>query len=316
MVIIGDLIKGFLIGVANIIPGISGGTFALILGIYERLINAVSNIDGRFIKECFSGEIRVALKRIDFWFLLRLVLGAAMAIVLLSRVIEYFLEEQHDPTYAFFIGLIIPSMAIPWKMMQRRRLPEFVWLLAGIIFLLCLSIGFGHLNDHKMELKAQADAMIPGEYNGIWQLFFAAFSGALAISAMILPGISGSFVLLLLGQYKNAVSAVNSRDLFYLGALGLGAVLGALLFTRLLQMLLRKYHSQTIAFLLGLMVASLYVLWPFKKIVMHYSKVHYTSINVLPPLNSNLLLSIFSFVAGFALVWLFIRQSEKYKSKI
>jgi uncharacterized membrane protein len=81
-------------------------------------------------------------------------------------------------------------------------------------------------------------------------------------------------------------------------------------------MLLRKYHSQTIAFLLGLMAASLYVLWPFKKIVMHYSKVHYTSINVLPPLNSNLLLSIFSFVAGFALVWLFIRQSEKYKSKI
>lgn len=310
-----DLVKGLLIGVANIIPGISGGTFALILGIYERLINAIGNLKGDFIRELFSGKIASSLKRIDFWFLLRIFIGSVISIVLLSRVIEYFLEEQHDPTYSFFVGLIIPSIAVPWKMMQSKKLPEVVWFIIGLVFLLGLSIGFGQLNDQKLELKAAADLVSSAQLHSVGSLLYAMLCGALAISAMILPGISGSFVMLLMGQYKNMVHAINERDLIFIGALGIGAVLGAILFTRLLQMLLRKYHSQTIAFLIGLMVASLYTLWPFKKIIVQGSQIYHTSVNILPAWDINLVFSLISFAVGFLIVWIFLKQENKQKKR-
>ncbi|MCF7912173.1 MAG: DUF368 domain-containing protein [Candidatus Cloacimonetes bacterium] len=305
-----DLIKGLLIGVANIIPGISGGTFALILGIYERLINAIGNIDIEFVKELFSRRILTALKGIDFWFLVRIFLGAIISIVLLSRVIEYFLEQQHDSTYAFFIGLIIPSIAVPWKMMQRRKTPEYIWFMAGVIFLLALSIGFGHLNDQKLEIKAEAELLTAVDIHSAWQLIFAALSGALAISAMILPGISGSFVMLLLGQYKNMVTAINNRDLIFIAALGIGMALGIIMFTRLLNMLLKKFHSQTIAFLIGLMIASLYTLWPFKKVIEQGGELYHTSVNIMPEPGSNLWISLLSFAVGFFIVWIFLKTEK------
>jgi putative membrane protein len=306
-----DLIKGLLIGVANIIPGISGGTFALILGIYERLINAIGNLNGEFVKDVFSKRIFAALKRLDFWFLVRIFLGTLISVVLLSRVIEYFLEQQHDPTYAFFVGLIIPSIAVPWKMMQKRKAPELIWFLIGVVFLLSLSIGFGQLNDQKLELKAQAELLSNIDLHTAGQLLYALFSGALAISAMILPGISGSFVLLLLGQYKNMVHAINNRDFIFIAALGLGTIIGLIMFTRLLQMLLKKFHSQTIAFLIGLMVASLYTLWPFKKVIVQGGELYHTSVNILPEAGSNLWISLLSFVAGFVIVWLFMRVGNR-----
>ena len=310
-----DMVKGLLIGVANIIPGISGGTFALILGIYERLISAIGNLNGEFLKELFSRRILNSLKRIDFWFLVRIFLGAIISIVLLSKVIEYFLEQQHDPTYAFFVGLIIPSIAVPWKMMQRRKMPEFIWFIVGAIFLLVLSIGFGHLNDQKLELKAQAELLTAVDLHSVWQLVFAAISGALAISAMILPGISGSFVMLLLGQYKNMVTAINNRDLIFIAALGIGMVIGIIMFTRLLNMLLKKFHSQTIAFLIGLMIASLYTLWPFKKVIEQSGELYHTSVNILPQAGANLWISLLSFAVGFFIVWIFLKQENKLKGK-
>ena len=310
-----DLVKGLVIGVANIIPGISGGTFALILGIYERLINAIGNLNGEFLKELFSRRILNSLKRIDFWFLVRIFLGAIISIVLLSKVIEYFLEQQHDPTYAFFVGLIIPSIAVPWKMMQRRKMPEFIWFIVGALFLLALSIGFGHLNDQKLELKAQAELLTAVDLHSVWQLVFAAISGALAISAMILPGISGSFVMLLLGQYKNMVTAINNRDLIFIAALGIGMVIGIIMFTRLLNMLLKKFHSQTIAFLIGLMIASLYTLWPFKKVIEQSGELYHTSVNILPQAGANLWISLLSFAVGFFIVWIFLKQENKLKGK-
>ena len=310
-----DMVKGLLIGVANIIPGISGGTFALILGIYERLISAIGNINIEFVKELFSRRILSALKRIDFWFLVRIFLGAIISIVLLSKVMPYFLEQQHDPTYAFFMGLIIPSIAVPWKMMQRRKMPEFIWFMAGAIFLLALSIGFGHLNDQKLEIKAQAELLTAVDIHSAWQLIYVAFSGALAMSAMILPGISGSFVLLLLGQYKNTLIAIKNLDLVFIAVFGIGAVLGLILFTRLLQMLLKKYHSQTIAFLIGLMIASLYTLWPFKKVIEQSEELYHTSVNILPQVGANLWISLLSFVVGFLIVWIFLEQEKKVNSE-
>jgi len=308
-----DLIKGLLIGVANIIPGISGGTFALILGIYERLINAIGNLNGDFLKDLLSGKIVPALRKIDFWFLVRIFLGAVISIVLLSRVIEYFLEEQHDPTYAFFVGLIIPSIAVPWAMMRKRKMPEVLWFVVGLVFLLVLTIGFGRLNDMKLEIKAAADSVSSTMLHAPWQLLYAILCGALAISAMILPGISGSFVLLLLGQYKNVIHAINERDIIFVGAIGLGTVIGIILFTRLLKMLLKKYHSQTIAFLIGLMVASLYTLWPFKEMIVKDGLMLHTSINIMPVINSNFWISLLSFAGGFAIVTIFLVIEKKYK---
>lgn len=307
-----DLVRGLLIGIANIIPGISGGTFALLLGIYERLINAIGNLNQSFIKDVLKGKIGLAVKKIDFWFLMRIFIGAVISIVLLSRVIEYFLERQHEPTYAFFVGLIIPSIAVPWKMMQRRKSPELIWFLIGLIFLLSLSIGFGRLNDMKQEMKAAADSISSASLHHPLQLLYAVFCGSLAISAMILPGISGSFVMLILGQYKNMIHAINSRDFIFIGALGIGAILGAIIFTRLLKLLLKKFHSQTIAFLIGLMLASLYTLWPFKKI---NELGKYTSINILPEINSNFWLSLLFFGVGFFLVTLFLYIDAKLKKE-
>lgn len=306
-----DLVKGLLIGVANIIPGISGGTFALILGIYERLINAIGNLNGEFVKEVFGGKIFSALKKIDFWFLVRIFIGAVISIVLLSRVIEYFLEDQHDATYAFFVGLIIPSIAVPWTMMQRKKAPEIIWFVIGLVFLLSLSIGFGRLSDMKLEMKAAAESISSATLHTPGQLLYAVFCGSLAISAMILPGISGSFVMLLMGQYKNMVHAINARDFLFIGFLGIGAILGALFFTRLLQLLLKKYHSQTIAFLIGLMVASLHTLWPFKETVVKGGEVIHTSINIMPEINSNFWISLLSFIVGAGIVIIFLRIEKK-----
>lgn len=263
------VIKGLLIGVANIIPGVSGGTFALILGIYDRLISSLRSVGVRTVKIVLKtlvtphkAESRRAffdeLKRIDFWFLVPLGVGAVIAILACSFLIDWLLANQPGITLAFFLGLIIPSIAIPWRMMPKRSVPILLWIIPGIALTLGLSFAFS------------SDAQ--GSHNPI--IVFAA--GAAAVSAMILPGISGSFLMLVMGQYQNILEAIQGiqlalsqgdidwNSLLYLSILGLGIVIGLLAFARLLAWVLKRFRAATLAFLIGLVLGSFYVLWPFK----------------------------------------------------
>ncbi len=255
------MIKGGLIGIANIIPGVSGGTFALILGVFDRLIGAINALSFRtiriFVRVLASGFDKHARKgfadewkRLDATFLVLLATGAVATIYSSSFLIEYLLANHYSPTLAFFVGLILPSISIPWAMMERRGL-LWLWIIPGIAVTLGVSL------------------VMPDSGHGLDSPLVAFFSGAIAISAMILPGISGSYVMLIMGQYQNALNKLTNIDagalIWFLG-LVLGMAVGIVLFARLLHFLLAKYRSHTMAFLIGLLLGSLFVLWPFKDI--------------------------------------------------
>lgn len=262
------IVKGGLIGIANIIPGVSGGTFALILGIFDRLVGALNAIGLGTVKAClglvtglFKAPARqrfaAEMRRIDAPFLILLMLGAMAAIFSSSFLIDYLLREQYSPTLAFFVGLILPSISVPFSMMDRRG-PVLLWAVPGI----ALTVGVA--------------LVMPESSAGSDNPAIAAGTGALAISAMILPGISGSYVMLVLGQYQNvlakltglqrgiAAGLVDVDAVIWLAALGLGMAAGLLIFARLLTFLLRRFKAATMAFLIGLLLGSLWVLWPFK----------------------------------------------------
>ena len=274
MSILSTLVQGALVGIANIIPGVSGGTFALVLGIYEWLLAAIGafglatlRATAQLFAAPGSPERRGAfvreMKRIDLLWLALLAVGAAVAILASSRLIAWLLEAHRAPTLAFFVGLIIPSIAVPWRLLERRSWPEALACLAGLAGLVALTL-----------LPAATVAGGPG-----WLGLF--LGGALAISAMILPGVSGSFLLMILGQYKAVLDAINGFDLVRLGLFALGCVAGLLAFVRLLNLLLRRFHSVTIAFLIGLILGSLWVLWPFKQVAPDAKII--TGSNIWPP---------------------------------
>ncbi len=262
-------VKGVLIGVANIIPGVSGGTFALILGIFDRLIAALGEINLTTLKVAASviargfnrdarADLAREIERIDLWFLVQLGVGAVASIMGLSFLMDYLLVEHPAVTLAFFIGLILPSMAIPWRMMDRRSLGVLLWLLPGVALTVGVSLAF------KPDASASPSLVV------------AFFSGAVAVSAMILPGISGSFVMLVLGQYQNVLQNLQALQrgaaharidwaaLVWLLALAAGCVVGLMTFARLLNYVMKRFRSATLAFLIGLIVGSFWVLWPFK----------------------------------------------------
>ncbi len=263
-------LKGGLIGIANIIPGVSGGTFALILGLFDRLVGALNNIGPQTLQTLLrlalrplSGErwraLRDELQRIDALFLTVMTSGALVAVLASSFLIDYLLREHYSPTLALFIGLILPSIAIPWAMMEKRG-ARILWAVPGIL----LTVGVSWT--------------MPDSSGSSDNLLLAFLSGAIAISAMILPGLSGSYVLLVMGQYQNVLEKLTGLQrglaegrldmdaLVWLGALGVGLVVGIVAFARLLHFLLARFRSATMAFLIGLLLGSLWVLWPFKQI--------------------------------------------------
>jgi putative membrane protein len=261
-------VNGALIGLANIIPGVSGGTFALILGIFDRMVNAINAISLQTLKSCLGlltfrkeavDNFKTELQRIDAVFLAILVVTAGISATALAFLMEYLLGQQTAPTLAFFVGLIVPSVAVPWAMMEKRG-----WRLLLVIPGIALTAGISFV---MPDNSAGADSPL-----------VAAGAGALAISAMILPGISGSFVLLVMGQYQNFIAKITdfltslADGKFELGAFiwlasfGIGLVVGLWAFTKVLALLLKKAKSATMAFLIGLILGSLFVLWPFKDV--------------------------------------------------
>jgi putative membrane protein len=337
-----NLIRGACIGVANIIPGVSGGTVALVLGVFARLVRAIRRLDAGLLRDALrlvtsgfraqeTNTLIARLRRADVYFLGTLLVGAGVAIVLLSRVMELLLTKVHDPTYAFFDGLILASLVVPWRLLTRKKFPEVVSFLVGLAFILALSIGFGQRADSKLEIEAQYESATetqtepegPVTETVDWEydpprdpatLFVLFLTGMIAISAMILPGVSGSFVMLVMGQYERVLAAINNRDLVVIGTVAVGCGIGLVAFTRLLHWLLGRFYTQTIAFLIGLMVGSFWTLWPFKKMIEVGGEWHHSSINVLPEPNANLAWSVAAFAVGFAIVATFDVVERRMRS--
>jgi len=235
-------------GTADVIPGVSGGTIALITGIYERLIHAISKIDFRFILYLLEGDIKSfkenIKKEIDFQLFVPLLLGIGLAILTMSKVISFLLVNYTALTYAFFFGLILASANFVYKHVDAFSLKNIVFLIIGFIFAL-LFVGLNPI---------QANHSLPVIF----------LSGTVAICAMILPGISGAFILLLLNQYEYMIKILNNFQVLEIITFGFGALIGILSFSRILDFLLNNHKSITMAFLVGLMLGTLRL--PYQKI--------------------------------------------------
>ncbi|MBE6512238.1 MAG: DUF368 domain-containing protein [Methanobrevibacter olleyae] len=228
-------------GSADIVPGVSGGTIALITGIYERLIQAISSIKFMFLKPLIKGDLAgfkdELMEEIDFELFIPLLLGIGIAFITLGKVISYLLDTQTAYTFSFFFGLILASAYILYTKLEDFNIKLILITVIGII----LSYIFVGLN----PIAANHSLIV---------IFI---SGLIAICAMILPGISGSLLLLLLGQYQYMLNALNSRNIMEILVFGIGAVIGILGFSKILNYLLEKYESATMAFLIGIMVGTL-----------------------------------------------------------
>lgn len=311
------IFKGGLIGIANIIPGVSGGTMAMVLGIYERMIRSLNCIGISTVREFLSFKItgiRQECQRIDIGFLFLIAVGAAMAIVTTSKLIVLLITEQHDPTYGFFCGLILLSILTPLRMMKRFHFYQLIPLSCAIVLTVGLTISMGGektLEKEKQKYKIeQLQENLGGQDmdsrtdRSVGRLAYLFIVGSIAISAMILPGISGSFVMLLFGVYFEVLLAINNRDLTLLITFAIGCGLGLLAFTRLLHFLLEQYYDLTVSFLVGLMLGSLYGLWPFREFeVVDSQRIDFA--HVLPGVNTNLAITFVAFLLGCVIILLF-----------
>ena len=281
------LLTGFAMGIADLIPGVSGGTMAFILGIYEHLLAAIKAFNVDLLRLIGRLRWREALARVPWGFLIPLGLGIGVAVISMARVMRYLLENQPVLLFSFFFGLIVASIIAVGATVR--------WGPSSVAALLIGSVG-AYFIVGLVPLTMPHDPLT---------LFF---SGALAIMAMILPGISGSFILLILGQYAYVLDAVSDLNLLAIVPVALGAVVGLLGFVRLLSWLLRHYHNLTVAVLMGFMVGSLRKIWPWKEVLettldRHGEVIPLRERNVLPDFAATeFWVALAIAVAGFVLL--------------
>lgn len=240
-------LKGLAMGAANVIPGVSGGTIALITGIYERLINAIKQCDIKAIRLLAGGNFSEVWRYIDGTWLTVLFTGIAASIVTLARLFEYLLEFHELYTMAFFFGLILVSIFYVARGVKKFTPLTIVSLLVGT------GIAVG------IALLAPAS-----ENNSTVYVFLC---GVVAISSMILPGLSGSFVLILMGNYALVLGAISSFSLSILVPLAAGCAIGLIVFSNILAWVFKRYADQTLALMTGFVIGSLVVIWPWKSAV-------------------------------------------------
>ena len=239
-------------GSADIVPGVSGGTVALVLGIYERLIDNIhrgASALRSLLSRDGSGAVSKA-KSVEWGWLLSLLAGILIAIAALSAIIEQLLDEQAIRTSSVFLGLVAGSVVIAWRLIDMRTVVHgTIAISVGIALFLVLGL--------RSDTHAAGPELVT---RPIWVF---ALAGALAICAMILPGISGSFILVMIGMYTEIIGAVNDRNLAVLAATGIGCIIGLASFSTLLNWLLEHHHDVVIAAMVGLMLGSVRVLWPW-----------------------------------------------------
>ncbi len=282
--------RGFAMGAADVVPGVSGGTMAFILGIYEELINSIRMIlSPETIKLAFGFKIKQLFQVIPWQFLLAVAVGILLAILSLAQFLEWALENHPVFLWSFFFGLVVASIITVSRRVKQWATRPLIGLIGGTIA--------GYLIVGLVPVQTP---------NAAWFLFL---SGAIAICAMILPGISGSFILVLLGKYETILGAVNNRDVVTLFFVAAGAAVGIVTIAQVLGWLFKRYHDVTVAVLIGLMVGSLRKIWPWKETLQtvtdrHGVEIPVVQVNILPPAwSSDVAFALMFAILGFALVF-------------
>jgi len=280
--------KGFCMGAADLVPGVSGGTMAFILGIYERLLDAIKSFDKTWLLSIIRLDFRTTFSRPHFVFLVPLLLGLGSALLFFTKVVPLpvYIKTHPELVYGLFFGLILASIYILMQETGRLNLRDAVFLVVGTL------AGFVVVTSVPVSTPESS-----------WFVFLC---GAIAICAMILPGISGSFILLLLKKYAYVIGAVGALDLSILAPFALGCITGLVLFTRFLSWMIKHYFRQSILVIKGILLASLWVLWPFQErvYVMVHGKDRLTGMTpILPPaVDATVLGSLALAVAGIITV--------------
>lgn len=298
-------LKGIGMGAADVVPGVSGGTIAFITGIYEELINSIKSINLNAAKLFFSGKFAQFWKAINGSFLASVFMGIAISIFSLAKGLKFLLDNYPILVWAFFFGLIVASAIYVSRSITKWNIITIISGIAGIIIAYFITV------------------ITPAEANtSYWFIFI---SGAIAICAMILPGISGSFILVLLGMYKFILEAVGNLEITVILTFLVGAAIGIISFSNVLSWLLKKFHNQTVAVLSGFMVGSLNKVWPWKKVTQTFIDRHgetkpLIEMNVLPAAyekisgtESFLLGAILLAIFGFALIFIIEGLTKKLK---
>ncbi len=286
---------GFAMGAADVIPGVSGGTIAFLLGIYEELVNSIRSLsEPKNIKLLFTCKFGQFLEAIPWKFLIALLTGILLAIFSLAKLFKILLENYPELVWSFFFGLILASIIIVTRKLKDWGRKTVVSMVVGA----CLAYWVIGL----------VPVLTP---NQPWFLFLCGF---IAICAMILPGISGSFLLVILGKYTYIITAVTNFDLVTLFIFSFGCLAGIVSFARVLSWLFLNYHNQTIAILIGLMVGSLRKIWPWKVTVKEILDRH----NNLVPIEQHNILPYGSYLIAFLLMilgFLAVMTMDHFASK-
>ncbi len=289
------VLKGIGMGAADVIPGVSGGTIAFITGIYEELINSIKSINLKAVKLFFTGKFSEFWKSINGTFLISILTGIVISVLSLAKLLEYLLNHHPILVWSFFFGLIIASAIYVLRSINKWGINVAVAGIAGIVIAYFITI------------------ITPAEANSTYWFIF--LSGSIAICAMILPGISGSFILVLLGMYKFILEAIGNFELAIIFTFIAGAAVGIITFSNVLSWLLKKYHNTTIAILAGFMVGSLNKVWPWKEVTKTFTDRHgeikpLIEENILPGTyeqitgnNSLMIWAVVAAVFGFALIF-------------
>ncbi|MDM8564376.1 DUF368 domain-containing protein [Candidatus Halobeggiatoa sp. HSG11] len=290
-------VKGFCMGTADVVPGVSGGTMAFILGIYAQLLAAIRSFDLIWLKYIFKLQIKPAIQRPHFNFLLPLFVGIVCALLFFTRIVPLpvFLHTHPEIVYGLFFGLIVASIIVLLPEIKPLNLSKIFSLLAGII------------------LGWLIVTLVPMNTPDTTSFIF--FSGMLAISAMLLPGISGSFILLILHKYDTILNAIGHFNFMILIPFGFGVVAGLVFFSRVISWLLASFYHHTVAIIIGILIGSLWIIWPFQ--VRQYITVHnkerlISSTPYWPEAwNDTVMYSILMMFIGLGLVLIIYAWSER-----
>ncbi len=307
-------LKGLAMGAADVVPGVSGGTIAFISGIYKELIDSINNVNLSALKTLKKDGLKPAWEQVNGSFLLALVIGIGISVLTFSKVITHLLDTQPILVWSFFFGLIIASITLIWKEITHWKLVDILFLLIGITVSYYITIA--------------RPVSSPDSY---WYLFL---SGFIAIIAMILPGISGAFILLLMGSYETVIGTINTfreglttanseiliSALLKLGVFAVGAIIGLKSFSKILHWMFEHHKNTTLTLLIGFMMGSLNKVWPWKQVLetrinSHGEVVPYIDRSILPQnfegepqITIAIILAIFGFVLIFGM--------EKIASKL
>ncbi len=287
-------------GAADIVPGVSGGTIAFISGIYQLLLDSIKQVSNQFLPLLLKGKFKAAFGSLNWSFFISLTTGIIIAVLSLSKILALALKNQPVLVWSFFLGLVIMSIWLIAKNIRQWTVLNLGLLAMTAIFAFWL-VG-----------------LVPGSTPAQPLYFFLA--GAIAICAMVLPGISGSFLLVVMGKYEQILTAVNNLDFFTLGIFVLGIGVGLIIFANLVSWLFKKVPDPTTAVLLGFMVGALRKIWPWKEVLLttvdrHGEIIPLKEVNLWPNFTqTQTWLALVLFALGFCLIWLLEKRGSKNQS--